>query len=169
MQDAAQSDRAKLWSMINQHKFAMMTTVHDGEALHSRPMTTIEHDSEDSLWFFAAANSSTAEDLSQNAQVCLAYADTSKPDFVCVSGRANVVEDKAKKRSLWSKSVEAWFPQGPDAGDVVLVQVIPHHAEYWDRRSSKLVQLFSRGQGAAPGQPPRDVSEHRVVPIGPQS
>ena len=166
MPDDTQADREKLWSMVKKHKFAMMTTLRAGEELHSRPMTTIEHDSDDSLWFFAAADSTTAEDLTRHAQVCLSYADTSKPDFVCVSGHANVVEDKAKKRALWSKGVEAWFPQGPDSSDVVLVQVMPQHAEFWDTKSSKLVQLFSYARAAATGKPPRDVGEHRDVPVG---
>ena len=166
VQQDAQADRKKLWSMVQKHKFAMMTTLQNGEELHSRPMTTIEHDAEDSLWFFAAAHSSTADDLSRHPQVCLTYADTSKPDFVCVSGHAKVVADNAKKRALWSKGVEAWFPQGPDSSDVVLVQVAPHHAEYWDTNSSKLVQLFRYARAAATGNPPRNVGEHRDVPLG---
>ena len=75
-----------------------MTTLQDGEELRSRPMTTIEHESDDSLWFFASAASSTAGDLTRDPQVCLTYADTSKPDFVCVSGHASIVADTAKKR-----------------------------------------------------------------------
>ena len=169
MQNDTQADREKLWSMVKQHKFAMMTTLREGEALHSRPMTTIAHDGDDSLWFFAAADSSTTEDLTQHAQVCLSYADSSKPDFVCVSGRASVIEDKSKKRALWTKGVEAWFPQGPDSSDVVLVQVTPHHAEFWDSKTSKLARLFSYARATATGTPPRDVGEHRDVSVGRQS
>ena len=129
-------------------------------------MTTIEHDSNDSLWFFAAAQSTTADDLARHPQVCLTYADTSKPDFVCVSGHAAVVADVAKKRALWSEGVEAWFPQGPDSPEVVLVEVSPRHAEYWDTKSSKLVQLLAYARSATTGKPPRDLGEHRDVPVG---
>ena len=68
-----------------------------------------------------------------------------------------MVSDRAKKQALWSKGVEAWFPQGPDSADVVLVQVTPHHAEYWDTKSNKLVQLFSYARSAATGKPPRNI------------
>lgn len=156
--------RGKLRSMIKKHRFAMLTTRHE-DALRSRPMTTIDHAADDSLWFFAASDSTAAEELQQHAQVCLSYSDTSKPDFVSVSGDATVVSDVSKKRALWNKSVQAWFPEGAESPHVVLVEVRPQHAEYWDTDSNKLVQLFSYAKAAATGRPPRDLGEHREVPL----
>jgi general stress protein 26 len=164
MTNEAENARDKLWSMIKQHRFAMLTTRHQ-ESLRSRPMTTLDHSADDSLWFFAASDSTAAEQLQLHAQVCLSYADTSKPDFVSVSGDAAIVTDVAKKRALWNQSVQAWFPEGPESPHVVLLQVHPRHAEYWDTDSNKLVQLFSYAKAAATGRPPRDLGEHRSVPL----
>jgi general stress protein 26 len=119
MPNDTQEARDKLWTMIKKHRFAMLTTRHE-DALRSRPMTTIDHAADDSLWFFAKADSATAEELQQHGQVCLSYSDTSKPDFVSVSGDAAVVSDVAKKRALWNKAVQAWFPEGASAACGVL-------------------------------------------------
>jgi len=162
--DNLQGARDKLWSMIEKHRFAMLTTRHD-DGLRSRPMTTIERSDDDSLWFFAAADSTAAVELQQHAQVCLSYSDTSKPDFVSVSGDAAIVTDVAKKQTLWNKSVQAWFPEGAESPHVVLLEVRPQHAEYWDTASNKLVQLFSYAKAAATGRPPRELGEHRDVPL----
>jgi general stress protein 26 len=168
MQDDNQA-RERLWELVKSHRFAMMTTRSDADALRSRPMTTIEHAGDDSLWFFAKSDMSVTEDLEHHNQVCLSYAESSKPDFVCVSGEAVIVSDVAKKRELWNKAVQAWFPEGPEAANIVLIKVQPQHAEYWDTKSSKLVQLFSYAKAVASGKPPRNVGEHRDVPLGRRS
>jgi general stress protein 26 len=163
--DDQHSGRGKLWGLIKKHKFAMMTTSHEGNALRSRPMTTIDRDFDDTLWFFARADSIVAGDLARQPQVCLSYAESSGPDFVCVAGPAEVVTDVAKKKDLWNASVDAWMPEGADSPAVVLLKVSPNHAEYWDSKSSKLVQLFSMAKALATGKPPEQVGEHRHIPI----
>jgi general stress protein 26 len=169
MADEIQAVRARLWDLVSSHRFAMMTTRRDDDALRSRPMTTIEHAGDDSLWFFARSDSAVAGELEQHPEVCLSYSESSKPDFVCVSGEGAIVTDLAKKRALWNQGVEAWFPEGPDAATVILVRVQPQHAEYWDTHKSKLVQLFSYAKAAASGRPPRNIGEHRDVPLGRRS
>jgi len=168
-QDETRAVRARLRELIKSHRFAMMTTRRGDDALRSRPMTTIEHAGDDSLWFFAKSDSAVADELVHHPQVGLSYSESSKPDFVSVSGEAAIVTDVAKKRALWNPGVQAWFPEGPDATDVILVRVMPTHAEYWDTHSSKLVQLFSYAKAMASGSPPRDIGEHRDVPLGRRS
>jgi hypothetical protein len=64
---------------------------------------------------------------------------------------------------LWKPSVQAWFPEGAESPLNVLVKVTPDHAEYWDSKSNKLVQLFTLAKSLATGVPPRDIGEHRHV------
>jgi len=155
--------REKLWSMIKKYRFAMMTTQEAGEALRSRPMTTIDRDFDGSLWFFAKSDSAAATTLTAHPQVCLSYSDSAAFDFVCVAGPATRVTEAAKKRDLWTPAVQAWFPEGPDSPENVLVKVTPDHAEYWDSKSNRLVQLFTLAKALATGTPPRDIGEHRNV------
>jgi general stress protein 26 len=155
--------REKLWGMIKKYRFAMITTQESGDALRSRPMTTIERDFDGSLWFFAAADSTAVSALASHPEVCLSYSDSDNFDFVCVAGPAAVVTDIAKKKELWKPAVQAWFPEGADSPHNVLVKVTPDHAEYWDSKSNKLMQLFSVAKALATGRPPADIGEHRTV------
>jgi general stress protein 26 len=164
--DDKQSSRERLWGLIKKHKFAMMTTRHEGNVLRSRPMTTIDRDYDGTLWFFARADSAVAAGLASHPQVCLSYADTGGADFVCVAGDAEVLTDVAKKMDLWNPAVDAWFPEGAESAQVVLLKVSPDHAEYWDTNSSKLVQLFSMAKALATGTPPHNLGDHRDVPVG---
>lgn len=161
------NDRDKLWDMVKDIKFAMFTTRHgDNGHLHARPMTTQngKGDENDKVWFFMARDSDAAQDVEQSPEVNLAYVDPGKDVYVSVSGTAAVVDDDAKKKDLWNKVTEAWFPQGPDDPNLALVCVTITHADYWDVKSSKLVQLFAMAKAAVTGDgPPKDLGDHGRV------
>ena len=82
---------------------------------------------------------------------------TPTPDgdrYVSISGTATVVEDLVKKKELWSKMAEAWFPGGAADPDLALVQVKIVHANYWNVKENKLVQLFHMVKAVVTGKPP---------------
>ena len=159
------ASREHLWKMIKSIRFAMFTTRHGNGHLHSRPMTTqnkaIEADG--SLWFFMSKKGDPVDDLKSEPMVNLAYADPGSDTYVSVSGTAAMIEDAAKKQQLWNKMNEAWFPGGPTDPDVALVQVQIAHANYWDVKESKIVQLFEMAKAVVTGKPPTGMGEHGEV------
>ena len=165
MSQADNTSRQQLWDLIKDIKFAMFTTRHENGHLHSRPMTTQNKsvDEDSSLWFFMSRAGDPVADLLSDATVNVAYADTGKDSYVSVSGTARVVENLAKKEQLWNKLNEAWFPRGATDPDLALVQVQITHANYWDVKSNKLVQLFAMAKAAVTGSPPKDLGEHGEV------
>jgi general stress protein 26 len=158
--------RDKLWTMIKEIKFAMFTTRHGSSGhLHSRPMTTQNKalDSDDSLWFFMSRQRDPVADLEADPAVNVVYADPGSDTYVSVSGTAALREDAAKKKELWNKITEAWFAGGPTDPDVALVQVRIVHANYWDVKSNKLVQLLAMAKAAVTGKPPTDLGDYGEV------
>ena len=160
------ASRDKLWKMIKDIKFAMFTTRHGNGHLHARPMTTQNKGlDDDSLWFFMSRGGDPVDDLRSEPAVGVVYADPSSDTYVSVSGTAAVVDDAAKKRQLWNKIAEAWFPGGPSDPDLALVQVKILHANYWDVKESKLVQLYAMAKAAVAGKPPTQLGEHGEVRV----
>ena len=157
--------RALLWDMIKDIKFAMFTTRHPNGHLHSRPMTTQNKslDADDSLWFFMSKKGDPVDDFKDEPNVNLAYAHPGSDRYVSVSGRAAMIEDPAKKEQLWSPMAKAWFPGGAGDPDLALVQVEIVHANYWDVKESKIVQLFEMAKAAVTGKPPTELGEHGEV------
>ena len=158
-----QKARETLWGMIKSYRFAMLTTRERSDVLRSRPMTTVQQGFDGTLWFFAATESDAVRAIERYAQVSLSYGNSNESDFVCVAGPATIVEDVQCKQALWNPSVQAWFPQGPEADSVVLIKVRADHAEYWDSSHSKLVQLLCMVKAVATGTQPRHLGEHRKV------
>jgi general stress protein 26 len=159
------NERELLWKLIKDIRFAMFTTRHSDGHLHSRPMTTQNPklEADESLWFFMSKKGDPVEELKADPIVNLVYADPSEDTYVSVSGTAAMLEDGAKKKQLWNKLAEAWFPGGPTDPDLALVQVQIVQASYWDVKESKLVQLYEMAKAAVTGKPPVDLGEHGEV------
>ena len=157
--------RERLWVLIKDIRFAMFTVRHENGHLHSRPMTTQNAgvDEDSSLWFFMPKGSEPVTDLRRDPEVNIAYADVGADSYVSVSGKAALVDDLAKKHQLWSKLTEAWFPGGAEDPDLALVRVTISHADYWDVKESKLVQLFKMAKATVTGVPPVRMGEHAEV------
>lgn len=157
--------RTKLWDLVKDIRFAMFTTRHANGHLHSRPMTTQNSnlDEDQNLWFFMSRKGQPVADLIADPSVNVAYADTGDDSYVSVSGTAAVVEDMAKKQQLWSKMAEAWFPGGVNDSDLALVCVKISHANYWDVKESKIVQLYQMAKAAITGKPPTDLGERAEI------
>lgn len=153
--------RIQLWDLIKDIRFAMFTTHHPNGHLHSRPMTTQNRaiDEDNTLWFFMSRRSDPVADFSRDSEVNVSYADPDKQAYVSISGHAEVVDDDARKKRLWSPMNEAWFPGGPDDPDVALIRVSISHADYWDARQNKLVHLFELARATLTGAPPRDMGD----------
>jgi general stress protein 26 len=161
------SDQRKLlWKLVKGIKFAMLTTRHGNGHLHARPMTTQNKngiEADESLWFFMSKKGDPFDDLKADPVVNVVYADPSEDTYVSISGTAAMIEDQAKKDQLWSKLAEAWFPGGSTDPDLALVQVQIVHANYWDVKESKIVQLYTMAKAAVTGKPPTELGEHGVV------
>ncbi len=142
--------RTELWEKIKDIKIAMLTTTGDDGRLYSRPMYTQREEREGGLWFFTARSSPKSQQVEGHRDVNVSYADPDKSVFVSVSGRARIVDDKELEHELWNPMNKAFF-EGPDDPDLVLLNVEPERAEYWDRDSGKVRQLFDMARAAVTG------------------
>lgn len=158
-------DTSKLWDMIKDIRFGMLTVRGADGRLYARPMTTQngEADRGGVIWFFMSRSGQPMADLAVSPDVNVAYADPASDKYVSVSGAARLVEDPVKTRELWSAPAQAWFPGGVEDPDLALVAVLVAEAEYWDVRTNKAVQIFKLARAVLTGEEPTDLAEHRRV------
>jgi len=164
---ATTTDQSKLWDLIKDTRFGMLTHRHGDGQLHSHPLTTQNKDGDEAgtLYFFVPKDGDIARHVASDPVVNIAYANTDSDSYVSISGRAELREDAAKKRTLFSKMVEAWFPKGVDDPNLGLLAVDVVEAEYWDVDDSKMVQLYKMAKAALTGEPPKNLGEHKKVAV----
>jgi len=152
-----QGQVAKLAELLKKFRIAMLTTLTADGVPVSRPMAVQEAEFDGDLWFFAQRDSDQVRQLQANPAIGVAL--VASDSWVSGSGTAELVEDRAKARELWNSAVEAWFPNGPDDPDVLLLKVHAEQAEYWDSPGSKVTTVLSYAKSRLTGNRP-DVGEH---------
>ncbi len=129
--------RDKVFDLIKDSQVAMMATADEsGRLFHARPMVAPKLDTQEhfegALYFFTGAATPKVEEIKANPHVLLTYANPDKQSYVSLSGQATVERDRGKIDELWTKEIEAWFPDGKDDPNLVLIRFDAEEAEYWD-------------------------------------
>jgi general stress protein 26 len=120
---------SKVIDIINDSRIGMFTTINEAGALVSRPLAVQDVKDDGDMWFFTSSNTSQVAHIRANPAVNVSFGKGT--EWVSVAGTAEVVADRQLIRDMWNQMVEAWFPDGPDTPEVVLLHVGSDSAEYW--------------------------------------
>lgn len=155
----AQATAQKVWEMMEDISICMLTTINAGE-IRSRPMGAFVRPEENSVYFLTDTRQHKDEEIERIPNVCLAFANTDDNQYVSVTGRAVVSNDRAKIRELWSTPAKAWW-DSPDDPNIRMLKVTPVDAEYWDSPGT-VVSSIKMMAAAVSGTRP-DMGENRKV------
>ena len=146
---------AKLRKLIGDTKFCMLTTMEPDGSLHSRPMAVQQTEFDGDLWFFTGKSTEKVRELAREQHANVSFSNPGDNAYVSVSGRARIVDDKAKAKELWNPFYRTWFPKGLDDPELTLLKVEVDHAEYWDAPNSLVTHLFGVVKATVTGKSPR--------------
>lgn len=153
--------KEKLYDLIEEIGMAMFTTRRADGMLVSRPMATQKRSSGADLWFVTMRDSEKLVEIGDDPHVNLAYYKDRTREWVSVSGRARIVDDRAKIRELYQPDWRAWFGDegGPNDGTpddprIVLIAVDIDMAMYLELNKPQPVVLFEVVKGMVTGKTP---------------
>jgi len=161
MANDAAGDIDRVWDLMKKIGFAMLVT-RDGEKLRARPMSAyLERDSNTILFLTDARRHKDAE-IARNPNVNLSFADAGSQKYVSITGTAQVSNDRAKIRELFSTPAKAWW-DSPDDPNIRVLKVTPDEAEFWDSPGT-VISYVKMAAAAVTGTRP-DLGENRKVAI----
>ncbi|AZC15305.1 pyridoxamine 5'-phosphate oxidase family protein [Microbacterium sp. ABRD28] len=134
-------EQAKLRELLKKFRFAMVTTRAADGSLQAHPLTVQEAAFDGDLWFVIARHASAVQHVQADPRVGVSF--SSNDAWLSLSGRAEVVTDDAKLRELWNAGVEAWFPNGPEDPEIVLLRFDAEGGEYWDSPGGRVATLLA--------------------------
>ena len=152
--------------ILEHFRFAMLVTVTADGGLRSRPMTIADRDANGDIYFATHIKSAKIDEITDDSDVNVAMQDDRR--FVSITGKAMVVNDKAKIKALFSPAWEAWFPGGADDPNLRLIKISSTMAEYWDYSGMKGLRfLFEAGKAMISDDPIDygDAEEHRKLSL----
>jgi general stress protein 26 len=161
--------KQKLYDLIDEIEVAMFTTRRADGRLVSRPMATQKRATGADLWFVTSRDSEKLIEIGEDPHVNLAYYKDRTREWVSISGRAKIVDDREKVRELYQPDWRAWFGDAggpkdgtPDDPRMVLIGVDIDQALYLELNKPQAVVLFEVVKGILTGKPP-DVGEVKSV------
>jgi general stress protein 26 len=124
----------------------LITTTADG-ALAGRPMSNngdVEY--QGTSYFFCHEHAHSIREIEGNANVALSFAGgrgllNTRPLFIAVEGRANLIRDREAFIAHWRKDLDAWFEQGIDTPGLVLIEVRATRLHYWHGKEEGEIPL----------------------------
>lgn len=154
---------AEIVALIKDIEFGMLTTTDAEGRLHSRPMSTNKQvDFDGDVWFFTYASTPKVHEIENKPYVNVAFSNPKSQTYVSLSGRAELVRDRAKLEELWKPELKAWFPKGLDEPDIALLRINPDQGEYWDTPSSIVSHALSFIKGVTSGNPAQSTKNEKV-------
>ena len=128
-----------------------MLTTHDtidGRPLmRARPMAQYLDADAGIIRFMSERTDDKVEEIAEEHDVALIYAQPNNNRFVSVSGRANQSTDRALIKRLWGPAAETWFEGDAETADVVVIEVRPIEAEYWRKDDTAIKRGFEMVKG----------------------
>jgi general stress protein 26 len=153
---------AKLMKKID---IAMLATVGKGGHLVSRPLSTqcATFDGE-RVWFLTERDTPKVGEIRRHPQVNVAYASKDANTYLSVSGKARVVRDQALIDTFWNDAMKAFFPNGKDDPNIVLIEVAVDTIEYWDGPGSLIGKALTFAVARVTGNE-EVMGENRIVDL----
>ena len=121
----------KLYGLLKDFSTAMLITMGGADSCNARPMAIAKVDGNTDLWLFTARDSKKVREIGADSRVQV-HCQDGWTNCVVLAGRATVVEDRAVIREIWKPAFKAWFPEGTEDQNIVLLHIVGEHAEYWD-------------------------------------
>ena len=156
-------DRTHIADLVKKAKVAMLTTTTAQGRHVSRPMALQEVEFDGDLWFFASEGSAKVQQINAAPEVNVSFTDSGNHSWTSIAGTAHVVHDRAKAEQLYSKVLQAWFPQGLDTPGLTLIKVEADSAEYWEGPDSTVAYVAQVLRAAVTRDPDRDPIHNDTV------
>lgn len=156
----------KLIELLRSFDDLMVATIAENGTIHARPMAVAEVDDAGDVWFVTEDSSAKTDEVQVDGRALVT--GQSKGVYLSVSGTLDLVHDRARIERLWKASWKAWFPEGKEDPDIVLMRLSPEIGEYWDQSGAKGVRfLFEAARAIAQGEKARPTGprQHAKVPM----
>ncbi|MEO7564036.1 MAG: pyridoxamine 5'-phosphate oxidase family protein [Sphingomicrobium sp.] len=117
----------------------LMLGLHGVDDDRTRPMTAQVDlpegsDEEDGgpIYFFASKNEGIGQDLKPGARAIAAFVSKSHGLFASIHGTLKESTDRAVIERLWNPFVDAWYKDGKDDPNLLLIKFDAIRAELWE-------------------------------------
>ena len=105
-------------------------TLDESGQVSSRPVRTLVSDENFTrITIPTDANSRKTRHVRNNPNIVLGYVDTPSRGYVTMIGKAKLVDSQEEKRAAWLEPFAAFWPDGPESEEYLLIVFTPDQIE----------------------------------------
>jgi len=160
-QQNTRGSRSELRDLLSQFHTAMLVTIDDHGYPRARPLAIARVESDDRVWFATPEHTPKVAEIAADAKVAVLCHRSRDEAWVSLSGTARLIRDPAMARWLWDASMKAWFT-GPDDPSLLLIEVRPKHAEYYDAQKPMMARALEMVKSIVSNEPPNMAATKHV-------
>lgn len=109
---------------------ASLITIDEAGLPSSRPVRTfLSDDAFTKITIPSDVNSRKTDHVGNNSNVVLSYIDTPSRGYVTIIGKADLIDSTEEKQAAWVEPLSAFWPDGPESVDFILIVVNPERIE----------------------------------------
>jgi general stress protein 26 len=144
----------KVKELLAKFPIAFMVTV-DGPNFTARPIGIVGDQAkfDGTLWFITDKRSRKVAAIETGAMTTLLFQNDKEGSYLHLTGRAAVVDDRARLEELYTTLQRTWFPNGVDDPDITLVKFAVDEGNYWDAHDSYLRLALAFAKSIVTGEP----------------
>ena len=144
----------RLWKEIDKERFGMLGLVDGSEMHHFQPMASFAEKEEGAVYFYTNKSSDLAKDTGASHDVMLVVQAKDQEFQACIHGVLTPEHDRARIDKYWSPFVAAWFPEGKDDPDLIMMKMDAKDARIWASKRGPVNYLFQVAKANATGTLP---------------
>lgn len=150
----------RIWELAKRIGIAMFVTW-DGKEQRARPLAATVEKDDNAIYFLTDVNGEKDDQLADYPHVSVSFADHKHSKYVALSGKAVVLNDRAKIKELWNPFAKAWW-DSPEDPAIRVIKLTPSDAELWDS-PGRIVTTISMLAAAVTGRSPKIGENAKVV------
>jgi general stress protein 26 len=141
------TDTELLQALVSGFERAMLVS-RCGDSMRSRPTTVVSPGDSTRLWLLSGILGDKLDELNEDPNVNVVMQDGVR--FCSVTGTARVARPSGDE-PIWNDRQRAWLASGTRRSSLVLIEVAPQYAEYWDRSGLRGLRFDSPHRSAPRG------------------
>lgn len=148
-----EGSRTELRDLLRDFRTAMLVTIDAQGFPRARPLAIAKIEDDDRVWFATPEHSPKVGEIAADSKVAVLCHRTRDDAWISLSGTARLLRDPLMAADLWSVGLKAWF-SGPDDPALLLIEVRPIHAEYYEAHKPMIARAVEMVRGILSNEPP---------------
>jgi general stress protein 26 len=109
-----------------------------GDGMRARPTTVANTNDSRRLWLLSGIVGDPLDELNQDPNVNVVMQDETR--FCSVTGTARIARASGEE-PIWNEEQRVWLTRSAHRSSLLLIEVAPQYAEYWDRSGLRGVRF----------------------------